>query len=128
MAFFSNLLVAKVQFKNVLLPGVLLIAALAVSALVSRHVITGLEGSPWAMTAVLTCPILFSGIVFSTLISREKDIGSVMAMNILGALCGGVLEYNAMYFGYGALYVIAIGIYVIAIASVFVIKKSSSEN
>jgi len=127
MAFCSNLLVAKVQFKNVLFPGVLLIAALVLSALVSRHVITGLEGNAWAMTAVLTCPIVFSGIVFSILISRVKDIGSAMAMNIIGALFGGVLEYNAMCFGYGALYIIAIGIYVIAIANVVFMKENSSE-
>jgi Spermine/spermidine synthase domain len=123
MAFLSNLLVAKVSFNNIILPGVLLIAALVFSALVSRHIITGFESSPWLMTAVLTCPIAFSGILFSTLISKTKDIAGAMALNILGALFGGILEYNAMYFGYAALYLIAIGIYVIAIVNVFMAKE-----
>jgi hypothetical protein len=39
-----------------------------------------------------------------------------MAMNLLGAMCGGLLEYNAMYFGFRFLYVIAMGLYLMAFA------------
>jgi hypothetical protein len=40
-----------------------------------------------------------------------------MAMNLLGAVCGGLLEYNSMYFGFRSLYLIAILCYVLAFAS-----------
>jgi len=38
-------------------------------------------------------------------------------MNLLGAICGGLLEYNSMYFGFQFLYLIAIGCYLLAFVS-----------
>ena len=38
-------------------------------------------------------------------------------MNLLGAICGGLLEYNSMYFGFRWLYVAAMGCYFFAFAS-----------
>jgi hypothetical protein len=32
-------------------------------------------------------------------------------MNLLGAMAGGVLEYNSMYFGFQSLYWLAIALY-----------------
>jgi heme A synthase len=66
---------------------------------------------------VLTCPLFFSGIVFSTLLSAQSRISSVMSMNLLGAMCGGILEYNSMYFGFRFLYLLAIGLYAAALLS-----------
>lgn len=37
-----------------------------------------------------------------------------MAVNLLGAMCGGLLEYNSMYLGFRALYLIAMGLYAAA--------------
>ena len=48
---------------------------------------------------MLTCPLLFSGIVFSTLLSSKGSVSGAMAMNLLGAICGGLLEYNDECFG-----------------------------
>jgi hypothetical protein len=36
---------------------------------------------------------------------------------LLGAICGGLLEYNSMYFGFGWLYAAAIAAYVLAFLS-----------
>jgi hypothetical protein len=69
---------------------------------------------------VLTLPLLFSGIVFSTLLSSKGKISSMIAMNLMGAICGGLLEYNSMYFGFRFLYLIAMGCYVLAFFSEFV--------
>src|SRR5260370_9823956 len=66
---------------------------------------------------MLTCPLFFSGIVFSTLLSAESRISSVMSMNLMGAMCGGILEYNSMYFGFHFLYLLAIGLYAAAFLS-----------
>jgi spermidine synthase len=56
---------------------------------------------------VLTCPLFFSGLVFSTLLSRTVEASSALGMNLLGAMAGGVLEYNSMYFGFQSLYWLA---------------------
>jgi hypothetical protein len=40
-----------------------------------------------------------------------------MAINLLGAMCGGVLEYNSMYFGFHFLYLLAIGLYALSFVS-----------
>jgi hypothetical protein len=51
-----------------------------------------------------------------------------MASNLLGAICGGLLEYNSMYFGFRSLYVIAMGCYVLAFASELVYARSLKES
>lgn len=127
MAFVANLVVSKFAFKNVIVPGVFLILALIFSSLVSNHVIDSFSSNAWAMTAILTCPIVFSGVIFSTLISKSQDIAGAMALNIVGALFGGILEYSAMYFGYAALYLLAIAIYVVAIANVFIVEMKQTS-
>jgi spermidine synthase len=123
MAFISNLAVGKFRLKNLPVPAVLLIASLVASALVSHNGGYGVNLNEWEMTAVITCPIVFSGIIFSVLISKIDDIGSAIALNILGALFGGVLEYCAMYLGYRALYGFAIVIYLLSFVAIA--KKSS---
>jgi hypothetical protein len=65
-------------------------------------------------TIVLTSPMFFSGIVFSTLLGSRGEITGIMAVNLLGAMCGGLLEYNSMYFGFQALYLIAAILYALA--------------
>jgi len=63
---------------------------------------------------LLTSPIFFSGIVFSTLVRARGQIAGIMAVNLLGAMGGGLLEYNSMYFGFRALYLIAMVLYAVA--------------
>jgi hypothetical protein len=47
----------------------------------------------------------------------------MMAMNLLGAICGGLLEYNSMYFGFQSLYVLAMGCYLLAFVSDLVFMR-----
>jgi hypothetical protein len=64
---------------------------------------------------LLTIPLFFSGIVFSTLIGRaEVNISTALAYNLIGALFGGVMEYNSMYFGFAFLYLLAMAFYLMA--------------
>jgi len=67
--------------------------------------------------ALLTCPLFFSGLIFSTLLSTQSRISSVMSLNLAGAMCGGILEYNSMYFGFRFLYLLGIGLYAAALIS-----------
>jgi hypothetical protein len=64
---------------------------------------------------LLTVPLFFSGIVFSTLIGKPKiNVSTALAYNLMGALFGGLMEYNSMYFGFAFLYLLAIGFYFLA--------------
>jgi hypothetical protein len=77
---------------------------------------------------VLTVPLLFSGIVFSTLLSSKGQLSGMIAMNLLGAICGGLLEYNSMYFGFRFLYLIAIGCYVLAFVSEWAFPRKAADE
>jgi hypothetical protein len=64
---------------------------------------------------LLTIPLFFSGIVFSSLIGKaETDISTALAYNLLGALFGGLMEYNSMYFSFAFLYLLAMVFYGLA--------------
>ena len=65
--------------------------------------------------AVLTFPILFSGIIFSTQLGKsDVDVSQALGYNILGALFGGLVEYNSMYFGFSFLFIPAALMYLAA--------------
>src|SRR5258707_3785056 len=64
---------------------------------------------------VLTIPLFFAGIIFSSLIREAKiNISTAFSYNLMGALFGGVMEYNSMYFGFASLYLLALGFYSLA--------------
>src|SRR5438105_1542994 len=93
MAFLGNCLVRWLDIKRPLVPYLLLWTALAIGWLFS-----GSGGFPSTTfgrletAVVLTVPLLFSGIVFSTLLSAKAQVSGVMAMNLVGAMLGGLLE------------------------------------
>jgi hypothetical protein len=64
--------------------------------------------------------MFFSGIVFSSLLATSTGLSGAMAANLFGAMCGGMLEYNAMYFGFQFLYWLAAALYAGAFLSSFV--------
>jgi hypothetical protein len=64
---------------------------------------------------LLTIPLFFSGIVFSSLIAKAKtNVSTALAYNLMGALFGGLMEYNSMYFGFAFLYLLAALFYTLA--------------
>jgi spermidine synthase len=120
MAFLANLIVRKVKLHSPLMPLVGLILSLVLGLwIVSSSVFDNSSGGKILTTGAMTLPILFSGLLFSTLLSECESVPAAMGMNLLGAMLGGVLEYNATYFGYQALYLIAIVVYVLAWLSTF---------
>jgi len=58
--------------------------------------------------------ILFSGIAFSKELFKLKSVPQALSSNILGAMFGGFLEYNSMYFGLSSLYVLSGFLYLLA--------------
>jgi SAM-dependent methyltransferase len=119
MAYLANLLVTRTGLKLVG-PAY---AGLFVSLLVGYGLATShgewLSGPPLMQLAlscvVLTVPLFFAGIIFSSLIGDTKiNISTAFAYNLMGALFGGVMEYNSMYFGFAFLYLLAMGFYGLA--------------
>jgi hypothetical protein len=116
MAFLANAVVQKFDIRRPQLAFVLLLGSLAAGWLVM-----GAGGFPStlpgriATVVLLTCPMFFSGIVFSTLLGARGSVSAVMSANLLGAMCGGLLEYNSMYFGFRFLYLVAMGFYGLAL-------------
>ncbi len=114
MAYLANLAVARLGLGRTAVPLalVLLLASLGAGLVLARA--GGLSATPagqWAAIVVLTAPLFFSGIAFSALLSDSRDISSALAMNLLGAMAGGMLEYNSMYFGFQFLYWLAMALY-----------------
>ena len=124
MAFLANCVVQWLKVDRPGIPYVLLLASLLIGWWIAR---TGGFASTWmgrtATTIMLTCPMFFSGVVFSTLLSLRGRISTIMAVNLLGAMFGGLLEYNSMYFGFQFLYLLAGAIYLLALLWEFAGQK-----
>lgn len=126
MAVLGNCAVQWLRIERTLIPYLCLLSALAVGWFVARA--GGFGSTPLGRMETLlalTLPLLFSGIVFSALLSGKGKISGMIAMNLMGAICGGLLEYNSMYFGFRFLYLIAMGCYVLAFVSEFVLRTKN---
>jgi spermidine synthase len=116
MAFLGNCVVQWLRIQQPFFPYLLLLASLGLGWYVSRN--GGLASTSMGRletAALLTCPIFFSGIVFSTLLGSRGEISGIMAVNLVGAILGGLLEYNSMYLGFRALYLMAMVLYALAL-------------
>jgi hypothetical protein len=124
MAFLGNLAVHWLRLRRSLIPYLLLFATLTAGWCVARS--GGFASTPIGRletAIVLTLPLLFSGIIFSTLLSSKGQVSGMIAMNLLGAMCGGLLEYNSMYFGFRFLYLLAMGCYLLAFVAELVFPE-----
>ncbi|MBZ5600923.1 MAG: hypothetical protein LAO79_01300 [Acidobacteriia bacterium] len=118
MAFLGNCVVGWLKITQPFVPYLFLWISLAVGWFVSRSGgFASTSAGRIETVLLLTCPLLFSGMVFSALLSTKGAVSGMMAMNLLGAICGGLVEYNSMYFGFRALYAIAMGFYLLAFVS-----------
>jgi spermidine synthase len=129
MGFVANALVERLRPTGVVVPYVLLLAALALGIALA---ITG--GLPPTISGrlatlfALSCPLFFSGIAFSTALQYSEDVSGALAANLFGAMCGGLLEYNSMYFGFTFLYWIAILAYSLAFVSLLRLRSASPSG
>ena len=129
MAFLGNCLVQWLNIKRPFMSYLFLLAALAAGWLAARS--GGFASTPIGRletVALLSVPLLFSGIVFSTLLSAQSHISGIMAMNLLGAIVGGLLEYNSMYLGFQALYLMAMVCYILAFVSEWIFTNQDATG
>ncbi len=129
MALLANSIVQLLRASTPYVPYLFLFASLVVGWWIAK---TGGLPSTTAgrveTAALLTCPLFFSGIIFSTLLFTQSRISSAMSMNLAGAMCGGILEYNSMYFGFHFLYLLAIGLYAAALLSSRIFRGRFSSH
>ena len=121
MAFLANLLVIRLGRLSHLTTYGLLFLSLAGGLGLT---FTGVEGlSPWLgrgiMTVALTLPLFFSGFAFSAELRKSTSVAVALSSNLLGAMLGGFLEYNSMYFGFRSLYLFAALLYFVAFLGAF---------
>jgi spermidine synthase len=113
MAFLANLVVMRFAKIPRAISYLLLLASLGLSLWFST--VSGSMQSEWLSrilpTAILTLPLFFSGLIFSAEMESATSVAAALGSNLIGAMLGGCLEYNSMYFGYRSLYVLAIVIY-----------------
>ena len=119
MAFLANLMVQRKLVPRMGFAYLGLFSSLLAGYFYAKNHELFAFGSPAASLAascvLLTLPLFFSGLVFSTLIGKaEVNISTALAYNLIGALFGGLMEYNSMYFGFAFLYLLAIGFYFLA--------------
>ena len=116
MAFIANLLVIKKIRLKVFHVYSLLIISLFLgyfSSLIGFNLINQKVFNLF-FPIILTLPILFSGIAFSKELLKLNSASQAISANILGAMLGGFLEYNSMYFGFSSLYFLAGFLYLLA--------------
>lgn len=125
MSYLANGVVQALGLRSTAIPYALLLSSVGLGLAISKSggLAPSLEGK--LLTAiVLTSPIFFAGTIFSTLIKDKDNIAGAMASNLFGAIVGGLLEYNSMYFGFHFLYWLAGGLYLAAWCSSLTFKRA----
>lgn len=129
MALLANMVVAYFGISRVTVTYILLGLSLLAGFYVAYN-----GGLPSTLTgklvtaALVTCPAAFSGIIFSALLGRGGDISVIMAANLLGAMLGGLLEYNSMYFGFRFLYILALALYGLAFLTGYYVRSGCKTS
>ena len=72
----------------------------------------GLRGVTGALVHAI--PLLFAGIIFPVLLRTASSPAGALGSNLLGAVCGGCLEFASMLIGLQALIALAIAMYLFA--------------
>lgn len=124
LVFLANLLLLKKRQVNIPLVYLGLGISLLVSLLYS-YKNSSLLGYDFLLTPlVLMGPLFFAGLAFSSELNRTDSLSTALSSNLIGAMTGGFLEYNCMYFGFRALYYLAILMYGCAFWGSRKIKKA----
>jgi len=93
-----------------------LIAALALAWLVPQESLLGLPviARFFAGTALAFAPIFLANLVFAQRFADVQNSGTAFAVNLLGAMVGGALEYLSLITGYRVLLIVIGGLYGLA--------------
>jgi hypothetical protein len=113
MALIANAWVQKFRPQRLELFFMLLFLALVANYFIRPALL--LDYALWVRGAVggvlNALPVLFAGVIFSTIFSRSPDPAASLGSNLLGALVGGCLEYISMFIGLKSLSLVALALY-----------------
>ena len=103
-------------------------AALALAWLVQPESLLGLPFWPRLAAAVLLAflPIFLANVAFAKRFAESADSQSAFALNLLGAIVGGCLEYTALLVGYDNLLILTGGLYLAAFVLLRRLKATGS--
>jgi hypothetical protein len=125
MALCANLLVARGKAVPAGLLYGLIGISLGLGLFVSLN--NGMGMPLWLVRIItpllLTLPLFFSGFAFATELKKASTVAGALAANLFGAMVGGFIEYNSMYFGFRILYILAMAMY---LAAFFSLKNRTS--
>jgi spermidine synthase len=118
LAFLANAVVARSGALSPFVVYPLLLATLGFCWWVAGLEWVGMTAgaSRTLMTLVLTLPLFFAGLAFSTELRACASVPAALSANLMGAMLGGFLEYNSMYFGFESLWILAAAMYGAAFA------------
>lgn len=113
MALFANLIAAKAKSINPQVVYALLIASIFLNWFLKPDFYLSFNRATGIILSslVLSLPLLFAGLIFANSFKSAKDIPSVFAYNLLGAIAGGFCEYISMSTGFRLLFVVAVAMY-----------------
>ena len=63
---------------------------------------------------LIGAPVFFAAACFSRLFAREKSTGYALGINLIGVMCGGLVEYISMLSGMRAVWLMVAGVYACA--------------
>jgi spermidine synthase len=114
--FLANWLVAKREMERTGPMFMALFAVMAVAYFFPFHRLLDLPNQLAVVigAGVLTLPVFFASVVFSTLFRQVSVPSRALASNLLGAIVGGFSEYLSMLLGNRAMSLVALGFYLLA--------------
>lgn len=116
MALTANLYVSYFRVRRLKLYYGLLLGSLLLNYLLPLDTLLGkgflLRGI--ISSVMLSIPLFFAGIIFSTSLKETEKIEIAFGSNLLGAVAGGLFEYVSLIFGIKSLYIFAGLMYVLS--------------
>ncbi|MBT3413551.1 MAG: hypothetical protein HOI59_03910 [Nitrospina sp.] len=93
-----------------------LFISIGVSYAIPTHSLLALPlAGQWIAGALITAvPLFFAGMLFSQIFENRQEPTTSLGYNLMGAICGGLLEYSSMAFGTKNLYLLALVLYILA--------------
>ncbi len=117
MAYLANLYVSTKRPRRLAPYFMLLFAALLLNYFIRPSILLDLTLLPrGAIGGLLNgLPVLFAGIIFSSLFAKSPHPSASLGSNLLGAVVGGCLEYLSMFTGLKSLALVALTLYLTAL-------------
>ena len=93
-----------------------LFIAIGISYAVPTHSLLALPlAGQWIAGALVTAlPLFFAGMLFSQIFEKRQEPTTSLGYNLIGAICGGLLEYSSMALGTKNLCLLALVLYILA--------------